>query len=116
MMQNTSWFSVNPITQLPDIDNKAFLTSIADYAWLKWFKAMSVEEQKKQIDESYEIKDYIQQKELELQQKAQAQQPQQQQAPMWQTWQPSQDEIDMMMQQAAQPAPEDEAGFIIPQE
>lgn len=116
MMQNTSWFSVNPITQLPDIDNKAFLTSIADYAWLKWFKAMSVDEQKKQIDESYEIKDYIQQKELELQQKAQAQQPQQPQAPMWQTWQPSQDEIDMMMQQAAQPAPEDEAGFIIPQE
>lgn len=108
MMQNTQGFSVNPITQLPDIDNKAFLTSIADYAWLKWFKALSVDEQKKQIDESYEIKDYIQEKELELQKKAQASQPQQPTE-----WQPSQAEIDAMMQQAQQPIPEEQLDYTI---
>lgn len=35
MMQNTAAFATNPITQLPDIDNQAFLESIADYAGLK---------------------------------------------------------------------------------
>lgn len=32
MMQNTASFATNPITGLPDIDNKAFLESVADYA------------------------------------------------------------------------------------
>jgi hypothetical protein len=32
MMQNTAAFATNPITQLPDIDNQAFLESVADYA------------------------------------------------------------------------------------
>lgn len=38
---------------------------------------MTTEEQKKYIDQSYEIKDYIQQKEIQSQQQAQAAQPQQ---------------------------------------
>lgn len=78
MMQNTAAFSTNPITGLPDIDNRAFLESVADYAGLKGFKAMSTDEQKQYIDESYEIKDYIQQKEIEAQQQAQQEAPQQQ--------------------------------------
>ena len=98
MMQNTAAFATNPITQLPDIDNQAFLESVADYAGLKWFKAMSTEEQKRYIDKSYEIKDYIQQKEMEAQQQAQAQQPQEAAQPT--NWQPSEEEIAAMMQQA----------------
>lgn len=119
MMQNTAWFSTNPITQLPDIDNQAFLESIADYAGLRGFKAMTTEEQKKYIDDSYEIKDYIQTKEMELQQKAQQAQPQQQAMPAeWQMqWQPTQAEIDAMMQSAQwQLAPEEELDYIIPQQ
>lgn len=100
MMQNTSAFATNPITWLPDIDNKAFLESVADYAGLKGFKAMSTDEQKQYIDESYEIKDYIQQKEIEAQQQAQQAQPQQEQMAQPTTWQPSDEEIAMMMQQA----------------
>lgn len=100
MQQNTAQFSQNPITGLSDINNEAFLSSIADYAWLKGFKPMTTEEQKAYVDKAYEIKDYIQQKEMELQQKAQAQQPQQPQQPTeW--WQPTQEEIAMMMQQAS---------------
>lgn len=99
MMQNTSAFSTNPITGLPDIDNRAFLESVADYAGLRGFKAMTTDEQKQYIDESYEIKDYIQQKEMEAQQQAQASQPQQQ-AQSTTNEQPSDEEIAMMMQQA----------------
>lgn len=102
MMQNTSAFAQNPITGLPDIDNQAFLESIADYAGLRWFKAMSTEEQKEYIDKSYEIKDYIQQKEIQAQQQIQQAQPQQQMAQPT-NWQPSEEEIAMMMQQAQQP-------------
>ena len=98
MMQNTSAFATNPITGLPDIDNKAFLESVADYAGLKGFKAMTTDEQKQYIDESYEIKDYIQQKEMEAQQQAQPQQ----QAPTT-NGQPSEEDIAMMLQQAQQP-------------
>ena len=99
MMQNTSAFSTNPITGLPDIDNRAFLESVADYAWLRGFKAMSTEEQKEYIDQSYEIKDYIQQKEMEAQQQAQQEQPQQAQAPTA-NGQPTEAEVAMMLQQA----------------
>ena len=96
MMQNTAAFATNPITQLPDIDNQAFLESIADYAGLKGFKAMTIDEQKQYIDEAYEIKDYIQQKEMQAQQQMQTQQP----AAQPTNWQPSQEELAMMMQQA----------------
>jgi FtsZ-interacting cell division protein YlmF len=94
---------------LPDIDNRAFLESVADYAGLKGFKAMTTEEQKQYIDDSYQIKDYIQQKEIEAQQQAQQAQPQQaqqaqpqqpQQAMPATNGQPSEEEIAMMMQQA----------------
>ena len=37
---------------------------------------MTTDEQKQYIDKSYEIKDYMQQKEMEAQQQAQAEQPQ----------------------------------------
>ena len=104
MMQNTAWFATNPITGLPDIDNKAFLESVADYAGLKWFKAMSTDEQKQYIDESYIIKDYIQQKEMEAQQQAQQAQPQPEAQAMSATnGQPSEEDIAMMLQQAQQP-------------
>lgn len=106
MQQNTQAFAQNPITGLPDIDNWAFLSSIADYAWLKWFKTMTTEEQKEYIDKSYEIKNYIQKKETELQQQQQAQQPQQPTQ-----WQPSEADMMAMMQQRAnpqQPTPTDE--------
>jgi hypothetical protein len=96
MMQNTSAFATNPITGLPDIDNRAFLESVADYAGLKGFKAMSTDEQKQYIDDSYVIKDYIQQKEIEAQQ--QVQQTQQVEQPT--NGQPSEEEIAIMMQQA----------------
>ena len=97
-MQNTSAFATNPITGLPDIDNRAFLESVADYAGLKGFKAMTTDEQKQYIDDSYVIKDYIQQKEIEAQQQVQASQPQQETTPA--TNEPSEEEIAMMMQQA----------------
>ena len=106
LMQNTAWFATNPITWLPDIDNRAFLESITDYAGLKWFKAMTVDEQKQYIDESYQIKDYIQQKEMEAQQQAQQAQPQQQQMTQPTNWQPSDEELAMMMQQAQWTNPE----------
>lgn len=106
LMQNTAWFATNPITWLPDIDNRAFLESITDYAGLKWFKAMTVDEQKQYIDESYQIKDYIQQKEMEAQQQAQQAQPQQEQMAQPTNWQPSDEELAMMMQQAQWTNPE----------
>lgn len=89
---------------MPDIDNKAFLESVADYAGLKGFKAMTTDEQKQYIDDSYVIKDYIQKKEMEAQQQAQQAQPQQQAEAMPATnGEPSEEEIAMMMQQAQQP-------------
>lgn len=121
MMQNTAAFATNPITQLPDIDNQAFLESIADYAGLKWFKAMTTEEQKKYIDQSYEIKDYIQQKEIQSQQQAQAAQPQQ--AGQSTNWQPSEEELMAMLWQANSQQPsqpqevvdESQLDFVMPQ-
>ena len=106
MMQNTAAFATNPITWLPDIDNKAFLSSVADYAWLKWFKAMTTEEQKQYIDDSYQIKDYIQQKEMEAQQQIQQQTPQQPEAMPTTNGQPSDEELAMMMQQAQWASPD----------
>ena len=107
MMQNTSAFAMNPITGLPDIDNKAFLESVADYAGLKGFKAMTTDEQKQYIDDSYIIKDYMQQKEIEAQQQAQQEMPQQQQQMAQPTnWQPTEEELAMMMQQAQWASPD----------
>ena len=109
MQQNLAWVSQNPITGLSDIDNWALLTSITDYAGLRWFKPMTVEEQKAYVDKAYEVKDYIQQKEMELQSKMQ---PQVQQAqPTNQQWaQPSDAEVAAMLQAAwanqQQPSPE----------
>lgn len=100
MMQNTSAFSTNPITGLPDIDNRAFLESVADYAGLRGFKAMTTDEQKEYIDQSYEIKDYIQQKEMEAQQQVQQEQSQQAQVMPATNGQPSENDIAMMLQQA----------------
>ena len=60
---------------------------------------MSTDEQKEYIDQSYEIKDYIQQKEMEAQQQAQQGQPQQAQAPATNE-QPTEEDIAMMLQQA----------------
>ena len=121
MMQNTAAFATNPITQLPDIDNQAFLESIADYAGLKWFKAMTTDEQKRYIDQSYEIKDYIQQKEIQSQQQAQAAQPQQAEQPT--NWQPGEEELMAMLwqanpQQPSQPqevVDESQLDFVMPQ-
>lgn len=120
MMQNTAWFSTNPITWLPDIDTKAFLESVADYAGLKWFKAMNIDEQKEYIDEAYDIKNYIQQKEIESQQQAQASQPQQAEQPT--NWQPSEEELMAMLWWQANPqttspevVSEEELDFILPQ-
>ena len=110
MMQNTAAFATNPITGLPDIDNQAFLESVADYAGLKWFKAMTTDEQKQYIDKSYEIKDYIQQKEMEAQQQAQAEQPQEAAQPT--NWQPSEEEIAMMLQQAQWASPEQQPSML----
>lgn len=70
---------------------------------------MSTDEQKQYIDESYKIKDYIQQKEMEAQQQAQQAQPQQAQAMPAANGQPSEEEIAMMMQQAQQPASPDQS-------
>ena len=66
---------------------------------------MSTDEQKEYIDQSYEIKDYIQQKEMEAQQQAQQEAPQQQAAQPTQ-WQPSDEELAMMMQQAQWASPD----------
>lgn len=110
MMQNTAAFATNPITWLPDIDNQAFLESVADYAGLKWFKAMSTDEQKQYIDKAYVIKDYMQQKEIEAQQAAQAEQPQQGEQPT--NWQPSEEEIAMMLQQAQWANPEQQPSLL----
>lgn len=116
MLQNTSWFAANPITGLSDIDNQAFLESIADYAGLRWFKTMSTDEQKKYIDKAYEIKDYIQQKEMEAQQQIQQVQPQQA------AEQPTEQDMAAMLWQQAnlqQPSPEaipeEQLDFIMPQ-
>ena len=58
------------------------------------------------IDEEYRIKDYIQQKELELQQKAQESQPQQAMPVDWQ-WMP--------MQPQWEAVDESQLDFIMPQ-
>lgn len=107
MMQNTAQFSANPITWLPDINNQSFLESVADYAWLRWFKTMSIDEQKEYIDESYEIKNYIQEKEMESQQKAQASQPQQSQQQMA----PQDQMMAMQWQQPVQQMPEEQLDY-----
>ena len=106
MMQNTAAFATNPITQLPDIDNQAFLESVADYAGLKWFKAMTTEEQKEYIDKSYEIKDYIQKKEVEAQQQLQSQMPQQTDQSQPTNWQSNGMTLNDMAQQQMQANPE----------
>ena len=111
MMQNLSAVSVNPITGLPDMDTKAFLSAVTDYAWLEGLKPFSVEEQKQYVDDAYVIKDYIQQKEIQAQQQAQAQQPQQQP----QEW-PTLDEVAAQDQANPQQPSTEDLWFIIPQQ
>lgn len=117
MMQNMAWFAQNPITWLSDIDNDTFLEEMANNVWLSAIKPMTLDEQKAYVDKAYAIKDYMQQKEIELQQKAQQAQPQQQ--PQQSSWgQPSEEELAMMMQQAQQPQQpqynEEELDYILP--
>ena len=114
MMQNLAWVSTNPITGLPDMDTKSFLEAVTDYAWLEGLKPFTLEEQKQYVDDAYEIKDYIQQKEIQAQQQAQAQQPQQQQ-PEEQAW-PSLEEMAMQEQANPQQPSTEDLWFIIPQQ
>lgn len=118
MMQNMAWFAQNPITGLSDMDNEAFLSEMSKNVWLSAIKPMTLDEQKEYIDKAYDLKDYIQQKEMELQQKAQQAQPQ----PTTGWGQPSEEEIAMMMQQAwanpqqpSQEIPEEDLDFELPQ-
>lgn len=107
IMQNLAPFMNNAIDWLPDMDLPSFLDSISKNAWLEWVHKYTEEEKKAFIDEEYRIKDYIQEKELELQQKAQASQPQQVQQWIPMEWQ-------MPMQQE-EPIDESELGFVMPQ-
>lgn len=105
IMQNLAPFMTNAIDGLPDMDLSSFLDTVSRNAWLEWVHKYTEEEKKAFIDEEYRIKNYIQDKELELQQKAQASQPQQ---PM-QEWQAP------MQQQPQEIVDESQLDFIMPQ-
>lgn len=107
IMQNLQPFMANAIDGLPDMDLQSFLDTVSKNAWLEWVHKYTEEEKKAFIDEEYRIKDYIQTKELELQQKAQASQPQQAMPVDWQ---------QMAMQQPQQEVvDENQLDFIMPQ-
>ena len=106
IMQNVAPFMTNAIDGLPDMDMQSFLDSVSKNAWLEWIHKYTEDEKKAFIDEEYRIKDYIQQKELELQQKAQESQPQQAMPVDWQ-WMP--------MQQQWEAVDESQLDFIMPQ-
>ena len=108
IMQNLSPFMTNAIDWLPDMDLDSFLDAVSKNAWLDWVKKYTEAEKKAFIDEEYRIKEYIQDKEIALQQKAQATQPQQPQ----QQWVPTQQGASM--QQEA-PVDESQLGFVMPQ-
>lgn len=108
IMQNLSPFMTNAIDGLPDMDLESFLDSVSKNAWLDWVHKYTEEEKKAFIDEEYRIKEYIQEKELELQQKAQASQPQQTQ----------QQGVPMEQQMPIQPQEtidESQLDFVMPQ-
>jgi hypothetical protein len=103
----------NAIDGLPDMDLDSFLDAISKNAWLDWVKKYSEAEKKAFIDEEYRIKEYIQDKEIALQQKAQASQPQQPQ----QQWMPMDQWMAMQQGMPMQEAPVDESqlNFVMPQ-
>lgn len=107
IMQNLTPFMTSAIDWLPDMDLQSFLDSVSKNAWLDWVHKYTEEEKKKWIDEEYRIKEYIQDKELELQQKAQASQPQQQMPMEWQA--------EQQMPMEWQPIPEEQLDFVMPQ-
>jgi len=107
IMQNLTPFMTSAIDWLPDMDLQSFLDSVSKNAWLDWVHKYTEEEKKRWIDEEYRIKEYIQDKELELQQKAQASQPQQQIPMEWQA--------EQQMPMEWQPIPEEQLDFVMPQ-
>lgn len=68
MMQNIAPLANNEITNINDINREELLQEIFKSVGLTGFKKASVEDKKKYLDESYEIKKYIIEKEAELQQ------------------------------------------------
>lgn len=85
VMQQAAPLVTNEITGTGEIDKRALLDSIVSTVWLDWFKAFDVESYKKYIDDSYELKEYMAEKEIELQQKTQWAMPQEGQVAQWQT-------------------------------
>lgn len=104
VMQQTAPLVTNEITGTWEIDKRALLNSIITTVWLDGFEAFTPESYKQYIDDSYEIKKYITQKELELQQEAQQWQPAQWQ-PTPEQWIPQQ-WVPMQPQQPVEQAPD----------
>jgi Fe-S cluster biosynthesis and repair protein YggX len=96
----------NAIDGLPDMDLESFLDAVSKNAWLDWVKKYTEAEKMAFIDEEYRIKWYIQQKELELQQEAQAAQ--------WQQVAPEQGQA-MPMTPQGEAIPEEQLDFVMPQ-
>lgn len=106
IMQNLQPFMTNAIDGLPDMDLDSFLDAVSKNAWLDWVKKYTEAEKKAFIDEEYRIKDYIQQKEIELQQKAQVAQGQQVAPEQWQA---------MPMAPQGEAIPDEQLDFVMPQ-
>ena len=89
-IQNLTPFVQNEITQLWEIDKRAFLDSVLKTVWLPGFKAYDKESYESYINDSYDIKELMLDREMQLQQKQQqAQAPQAEQ----QLEQPVTDEV-----------------------
>ena len=85
-IQNLTPFVQNEITQLWEIDKRAFLDSVLKTVGLPWFKAYDKESYQSYINDSYDIKELMLKREMELQQMQQQwAQPQQEQAPTQET-------------------------------
>jgi hypothetical protein len=76
-MQQTAPLVTNEITGTGEIDKRALLDSIVQTVGLDGFEAFTTESYKKYIDDSYELKKYMAEKEMEIQQMVNQQQPQQ---------------------------------------
>ena len=93
-IQNLTPFVQNEITQLWEIDKRAFLDSVLKTIWLPGFKPYDKESYEAYINDSYDIKELMVEREMQLQQKQQQAQPWQQELQAeWQIEQPAAGEV-----------------------
>lgn len=93
-IQNLTPFVQNEITQLGEIDKRSFLDSVLKTIWLPGFKAYDKESYTQYINDSYDIKELMVEREMQLQQKQQQAQPwQPEMQAEWQLEQPAPEEV-----------------------